>query len=149
MDAIVGYNGRASVTATAADLVALCFDATTCEIWDELGYNDWASAGADWTLAIMTAKLGQLFDSIHSLKPSARIYCQTPIIAGDEAATNGLGDTLAQYRTAKAAAATGRSWVTLVDGTTFVEAGDLVDGIHPGTAGHAKIATAIAGVLGI
>ncbi len=142
------YSGR-GVDAIAASIAGLCFDATTCDIWDEIGYNDWLIASAGWEPAVYTETLGELYDAIHALKPGSTIYCQTQITSGDETATNALGHTIEVYRAAKAAAATGRAWVQVVDGTAFVEAGDLVDGIHPGTAGHAKMATAIAGVLGI
>jgi lysophospholipase L1-like esterase len=139
------WNGFASAAALAARLVALGFSATTREIWDEMGYNDWAGS---WALTSATAQIGAIYDAVHALDASARIWCQTPLITGNESAVDSNGKTIAQFRSAKAAAAAGKSWVTVVDGTTLVAAGALNDGIHPTAAGHATVATNVRAALG-
>ena len=139
------YEDSTVIAATAARLVGLCFSATTKEVWDECGYNDYSNG--DWTSAAYGTAVAALYDAIHAADPSVRIYCQTQLITSTEAATNSKGEAITAYRAAKAAAAVGRSWVTVVDGTTLMAAGQL-SGVHPNTAGHAAIAAAIAAILG-
>lgn len=139
------WNGFASAALLAERLVGLCFGASTREIWDEMGYNDWAGG---WQLSSCTSQLGVLYDAVHAIDPTVRIWCQTPLLADNEAATNSRGNTIAEFRAAKSAAATNRPWVTVVDGTALLAAGNLADGVHPTNSGHATIATNVGAILG-
>lgn len=134
-------------TTLAARLVGLTFGAARREIWDAMGYNDFYSA--PWNATDFGAGCGALYDAIHALDPAVKIFAQTPIITGNEAATNAFGNTIVDYRAAKASAAASRSsFVTVVDGTTLLSAGQLSGGVHPATAGHASYASAVAAILG-
>lgn len=139
-------NGLGSVAALAARLVSLCFDATTREIWDEMTFNDWANV--DWSdIADYTASVAALYDAIHALDPTVHIYSQTPLITWFEATENANGQLIGDFRTAKQAAASGRSWVTSVDGSVMVNSANLMDGVHPNTDGQAEYAAAAADIL--
>ena len=141
-DEINGYSTAAngSISALAYRLCSLTFGAAEALIWDAIGVND-ATQGKLTDVQFGT-QIAALYDAIHAILPTAKIVCQTPIISGSESSTNSLGLTLAAYRAAKAGAASGRSWVTVVDGTTLLVAGNLQDGIHPNTAGHATYGAA-------
>jgi lysophospholipase L1-like esterase len=143
-----GGAGLPSIAALAARLVGLCFDSGRKEIWDAIGTNDWGQS--NWTAAAFGTALGTLYDAIHALDSSIRIYAQTPIITSAEAQANTLSLVIGDYRAAKvAAAATRTGWVVPVDGTSLMTTAGLdVGGIHPTTAGHATLATSIAAVLG-
>jgi hypothetical protein len=80
--------------------------------------------------------------------PAATIYAQTPLLRATETA-NGSGSTTGNYRTAISNAATGKSYVTVVDGTAIMTIASVPDGVHPDTAGHALYATAVKAQLGI
>jgi lysophospholipase L1-like esterase len=99
--------------------------------WDP---NDFGDAYAD------------VLDEIHSRDSSVSIICQSPIIRSSESA-NLLGHTTQEYRDAIQSACEGRSWSSYFDGYTILTLGDLVDGVHPSDAGHAKYATSIMGKL--
>lgn len=130
------YNlGIASVA--AAHILALTAGANIRQVWDALGYNDWAAGGS---LVTYCGKIAALYDAIHAADPDAQIFCQTALLTGSESATNPNGDTIAAWRDAKASVATGRPFVTVIDGPDQLPAGNLSDGIHPTTAGHAILA---------
>lgn len=118
-------------------------------VWLAIGTNDYG--GAFWTAANFGAAYADLLDKLHAVLPSATLYAQTPIHRSSEGA-NAVGDTCGAYRTAIAdAVATRGPWSVLIDGTgvTFPQTGDLSDGVHPTTAGHAIYAAAVKTVLGI
>jgi lysophospholipase L1-like esterase len=63
---------------------------------------------------------------------------------------NGVGSTLADYRTAIATEQSTRSaWCNLVDGTAIMSTAELVDGVHPNAAGHALYLAYVKTVLGL
>lgn len=113
-------------------------------VWLAIGTNDYGLNR--WSAAAFGAAYADLLDRIHAEAPSAAIYAQTPIVRASEGA-NGSGSTLADYRAEIASAAGARPWATLVDGTAILTTGDLSDGVHPTTAGHAAYAAAVAAVL--
>lgn len=118
------------------------------KMWLAIGTNDYGLN--NWAPADFETAYGALLDALHTALPSMAIYAQTPLTRGGAANTNVFGATLSQYRTAVSNAATARSgWVTLVDGTTLCTEADLADGVHPSTAGHGVVATAVKAVLGI
>lgn len=152
---IEGWGGRrlsddldgssAKVQALAARLVGLCFGSPVKEIWDEVGVNDWlASVDLEW----YSAAVAGLYEAIHALAPSARIYAQTPLTTRNESATNSRGKTVGDMRAAKASACSGRSWVTCVDGPSLLAASGLADDYHPSAAGFVAYSASVADVLG-
>jgi hypothetical protein len=72
----------------------------------------------------------------------------TPLSRVSETSPNSFSNTLADYRTAVTAAAAGKSWVTVVDGTSFMTTAEMADGLHPTTHGHLLWAKGIDGYLG-
>lgn len=142
----VGGYGFPSLAALATQLVGLGFGAPTLEVWDAMGFNDWGLS--HWSDTSYGAACATLYDAIHAAAPAAQVFAQTILITGSEGAGNAFGKTPADYRAAKAAAAVGRSWVTVVSGPTLMAAGNLSgDGVHPTTAGHAQLATNIGPLL--
>lgn len=116
------------------------------KLWMAIGTNDY---GLNlWTAANFQTALDTLFSDLHTALPSLQIYAQTPLSRTTETA-NGLGSTLGNYRTAISSAASGKAYVTVVDGTTLLTTADLADGLHPTTAGHKLLANAIRTYLGI
>jgi lysophospholipase L1-like esterase len=116
-------------------------------IWLAIGTNDYGLSG--WTAAAFGTAYAALLDDLHTALPSATIFCQTPIVRATETA-NSNGSTLGDYRSAISTAVSTRTgYATLVDGTAIVTLSDLADGTHPTTAGHAKYATYVRGILGI
>lgn len=117
------------------------------EIWLAIGTNDYGLN--KWSAAAFGAAYADLLDKLHAALPDAVIYAQTPLVRSSEAA-NGSGSTLGDYRTQIATAQSTRSaYCTLVDGTDILTTGDLTDGVHPSTAGHALYAAYVKTVLGI
>lgn len=116
-------------------------------IWLAIGTNDYGinkQSAADFGTAYAA-----LLNDLHTALPGATIYAQTPIVRSSEAA-NSFGDTLGDYRTQIATAQSTRSaYCTLVDGTAILTTGDLADGVHPTTAGHAIYAASVKTTLGI
>ena len=116
-------------------------------IWLAIGTNDYGLS--KWTAANFGTAYADLLDKLHVALPSTTIYAQTPTTRTTETA-NALGSTLPDYRTQIATAQSTRSeYCTLVDGTEILVAGDLADGLHPTTAGHAKYATYVKSALGL
>jgi lysophospholipase L1-like esterase len=140
-----GQYGFATPALLAARLQGLLFDATTQRlVIDTMGFNDWSPGFAHWNAASFGTACANLYDAIHSADASISVLAVSPIVTGNEAATNTFSQTIAQYRAAKLAATTGRSWVTYVDGLTLVSAVNISgDGIHPTTTGQAEFATNI------
>ena len=138
------FTGLADANALAQRFVDLCFNATTREVWDAMGYNDFGGHTTPTSLATI---VGATYDAVHAIDPTVHIWSMTPLITGGT--PNAWGEYISEYRTAKASATVGRSWVTLVDGTALLSAGGLQDGVHPSTAGHGVLATNIATVLGM
>jgi len=148
-DEISGTAGSVgSIAGLVQRIVDLFFGSPARILWDAIGINDWAAG--NWTAAQFGAALTTLYNAIHAIDPTVQIYSQTPIITGGgtEAYTNAKGEVPGAFRTAKAAASAGMSWVTVVDGTTLVTEADLgPGGIHPTTAGQAAMYTSIKAIL--
>jgi lysophospholipase L1-like esterase len=116
-------------------------------VWIAIGTNDYGIPRQ--TAANFGTAYADLLDKLHTALPSATIYAQTPLVRSSEGA-NALGDTLGAYRTQIATAQSTRSaYCNLVDGSAILEVGDLADGVHPTTVGHAKYAAAVKTVLGL
>lgn len=116
-------------------------------IWLAIGTNDYALN--KWTAANFGTAYADLLDKLHTDLPSATIFCQSPLIRTTETANAG-GSTLPNYRTQISDAAAARSsYCTYVEGSTILTTGNLADGVHPTTTGHAIWAAAIKTALGI
>lgn len=88
-----------------------------------------------------------MLDELHAALPETRIVCVTLIPRASEVA-NIFVDTLSNYRSQISSAAASRQWVTLISGPAILSTGDLsADGVHPTTAGQAKLAAALAPFL--
>ncbi|TCK28183.1 lysophospholipase L1-like esterase [Ancylobacter aquaticus] len=114
-------------------------------LWMAIGTNDYFLA--QWNAATFGAAYADILDRLHAALPGLRIYAQTPLSRAVEA-TNAAGSTTGAYRSAIATACTGKSWVTLIDGTAIMTTASLADGVHPTTAGHGIYADYVKGVLG-
>ena len=115
-------------------------------VWLAIGTNDY---GLDKQNAanFETMYANMLADLVVAL-PSAKIYCASPIHRTDETA-NSFGDTTGAYRTAISNAVTTTSDpdVSYVDTSSWLVDGDLDDGVHPTTAGHAIMASQIEAII--
>lgn len=109
------------------------------------GTNDYGFQ--PWTAAAFGAAYGDLLDRIRATVPVAAIIAMTPIVRLNEDTPNSRGNTLEDYRSAIRSAAATRAWCAVLEGATLVTLADLVDGIHPGDAGHAKLAAAVQAVV--
>jgi hypothetical protein len=138
--------GFSSYNQLATQMLQLVFDATTIQIWDAMGFNDYGMSR--WSAASYGAACGTFYDQLHGQQPAAQIFAQTLLITGLESTPNTFGDVPPDYRAAKAAAAATRPFVTLVPGPSLMSVGNLsADGIHPNNAGHAQLATNIGAML--
>jgi lysophospholipase L1-like esterase len=107
-------------------------------LWIEVGHNDYFLDR--WTPADYGTAYAALLDDLHTALPSLTIYAQSPVFRAAEP-TNGLGYVLADYRAQVATAATGRGWVTYIDGVQIVGQYSLGDGVHEtvdGNYGHSE-----------
>tara|TARA_R110000868_G_scaffold5086_1_gene31456 strand:+ start:4198 stop:5379 length:1182 start_codon:yes stop_codon:yes gene_type:complete len=118
---------------------ALIQTANPTQIVVLLGSNDYATV-PNTTLANFQTYYEGMLDAIHAVLPSLKITCVSQILRGTDGA-NSIGVTAAQYRTVISDAVTARSGWTVppvyVDGQPICVSGDLADGVHPTTAGHA------------
>lgn len=115
------------------------------KLWLAIGTNDYGLN--KWSAASFGAAYAALMDDLHAALPGLAIFAQSPLIRSTETA-NGSGSTTDDYRDQVLAAATGRAWVTYVDGKSILTTAVLSDGIHPTSAGHATWAAAIIAELG-
>jgi len=139
------WNDAVDETARAA-FVSRLASIEPAVIWLAIGTNDYGLNR--WTAAEFESAYTLLLADLHAALPDAVFYAQTPIVRTIETA-NTKGSTMAQYRTAISTAASGKAYVTVVDGTAFMTTASLSDGVHPNTAGHALYANAVKAVLGI
>lgn len=144
----LGGNLANGIAIQAPRLVARCADGGTRKIlWIQLGTNDYGLANG--TPTQYESAYAGLVDAVHALDPSILIYCQTPVTRNNETGNNVLGFNLPNYRSQVVTVVSTRtSFCVLVDGTSFLVVGDLTDGVHPGTTGHAKYATSVGLTLG-
>lgn len=135
----------ASTAAARTDFAAYVATLSPSIIWLAIGTNDYGLSL--WTAANFGTAYAALLDALHTVLPSATIYCQTPITRSVETA-NGVGSTMAQYRTEITTASNARSgYCVTIDGTAWTIA--LDDGVHPTTAGHATYAAEVISDLGL
>ena len=144
-----GYNTLMSIAGDStlrAALMSVITPLAPTRIVDTLGTNDYALVSA--TPANFAIAKAALYDAIHTALPTATIFTVKPIVRSDEGVANGLGFTIADYRTAFDTAATGRTWVTVVNGFAFMTGTALDDGVHPNNYGHLLWAQGIGPSLG-
>jgi lysophospholipase L1-like esterase len=115
------------------------------KMWIGIGHNDYFLDR--WSAADYGAAYAALLDDLNAALPGLTIYAQSPIIRNPDP-INGFSETLTDYRAEVAAAASGRSWVTYVDGLDMLGFRSLDDGVHPTTDGHFGIAEYINYFLG-
>ncbi len=139
-------NDDTSSAPLQAALVSAIASLSPTKIWIAIGTNDYGLSRI--SAATFETRIASLFVDLNAALPSATIYAQTPIVRSSESA-NSFGNTLGAYRTAISNAASGKGYVTVVDGTAILTTGDLTDGVHPSTAGMATYATYVAGVAGV
>ena len=139
------YEDCSDSTARAA-FVAKIVARNPAKLWLAIGTNDYGLY--PWTAANFGTAYAALLTDLNTALPSLVIYAQTPGPRSTETA-NAAGSTMVQYRAAIATAVSGKSYVTLVDGTTFYTTGDTGDGLHPTTAGHLLYFNAVKSVLGL
>lgn len=139
------YDDAASGTLRAA-FVARLATLSPSIIWLAIGTNDYNFA--NWNATDFGTAYAALLSDIHTALPSAQIYAQTPLTRFLETA-NLAGSTCGDYRTAISTAASGKAYVTVVDGSAILSVSDLADGVHPTTAGHALVAAAVISELGL
>lgn len=151
---VIAYSGRQlrtdGLTAAwrvnlAQQLVQAARGTNSRRIWLAIGTNDYGVA--QWNSTDFGSAYADLLDQIRALDTTVAVYAQSPLVRTTETA-NALGSTLPNYRTAISSACTGRSWATFVDGSAILALGDLVDGVHPTTAGHVKYKAAAKTALG-
>lgn len=134
---------RASLTTNGIEHLAyqLCKDSPSV-ICIHLGTNDYGlnlnnAAGFGVQYGLLLNKIGQLL-------PSVRVLCLSPFTRTTETA-NGLGSTLAQYRSEISARASERSsYCTYYDTSVLFTGSDTEDGVHPFNYAYTIAANAIA-----
>ncbi|HUG49874.1 MAG TPA: SGNH/GDSL hydrolase family protein [Terrimesophilobacter sp.] len=141
--------GLGSISALAARLVALVQlggATTTRELWVQIGVNDWLVPYS--TAAAFGTSLAALFDAVHALDPTIRIWaCQPAMLSvGQEATNNANGEKISAFRTQYTTAGSGRAWVTVVAAMTVALD---PDGIHPSDAGQQDMGAQIKVVIGV
>jgi lysophospholipase L1-like esterase len=138
--------GIAGDSTKRSALVAILTALAPTRIVNTLGTNDYGLSAQ--SAANFQTSYAALNDAIHAALPSAQIFAVTPLSRVSETSPNSFSNTLADYRTAVTAAAAGKSWVTVVDGTSFMTTAEMADGLHPTTHGHLLWAKGIDGYLG-
>jgi lysophospholipase L1-like esterase len=143
-----GYNALNDDTNTPALETAAIARLATYNpsiIWLAVGTNDYGLN--KWNAVAFGTAYASFLDQLHAAIPSAKIVAQTPIVRVKETA-NTFGNTTGDYRAQITAACSTRPWVTLVNGLSILSTSDLDStGVHPSTAGHAKYAEYVNGIL--
>ncbi|RII19421.1 hypothetical protein DSC45_08045 [Streptomyces sp. YIM 130001] len=141
----LGYAGAArGALACAEQLASLPGEFITLAF----GTNCWSRTphSAELLRATVRAFLG----TVRRRRPGTPVLVVSPVLRPDaESTPNALGATLAELREAVEEAAVSRAddRVQLLPGTGLLRPEHLVDGVHPGDEGHARIAAAVAEVL--
>lgn len=115
-------------------------------IWLAIGTNDFGYV-ASWNAEDFGTAYADLLDKLIATIPGVVIYAQSPTYRDNDNTANSFGDDLPDYRAAIATACAGKTGVTYVNGFDILVTGDLDDGVHPSTAGHAKYAAYVNDVL--
>jgi len=102
-----------------------------------IGTNDIVQ---DYQLSTAPARLGALLDRIHQLRPATKlIVSSVPPLANASDNTQAAAYNANVRSHVDARAAAGRS-ISFVDAAAALTVSDLADGIHPTSAGYAKLA---------
>lgn len=109
-----------------------------------VGTNDYGLN--KWSAVSFGAAYAATVDALHTALPGTSIICQTPLVRATETA-NGSGSTTDDYRSQIISICQARGWLRCIDGKKILNLVDLVDGVHPSTAGHSKYAEYINGYL--
>ncbi len=128
----------AQIAETPADLITLAW-----------GTNCWAAVAHDRGLVEQQARL--FLETVRHGHPDTEILVVSPIVRpAAEETSNAWGATLADLRSAiesGARDAKAGGPVSLLRGFDLVPEDLLVDGVHPGDAGHARIAAVVTAAL--
>lgn len=114
-------------------------------LWIGIGHNDYFLDR--WNSTNFGTAYAALLDDLNTALPDLEVYAQSPIPRGADP-DNSFGETLQAYRDEVSSAASGRAWVTFVDGTEMVGRRSLDDNVHPTTDGHFGMAEYINSTLG-
>ncbi|MWA09803.1 hypothetical protein E5671_11545 [Streptomyces sp. BA2] len=138
----LGYAGAArGELASAEQLASLDADLITVAF----GTNCWSRTPHSARLLYETVRA--FLDLVRRGHPDTPLLVVSPVVRPDaEAVPNVLGATLRDLRTAVERAALDAG-TELLPGGGLLDAGHLVDGVHPGEAGHAVLAEAVASAL--
>lgn len=147
-----GWDGRAlsDHNATAGDRTAMAARIASYNptyVYVQIGVNDYIRRTQS------SANFGTMYadflDKLHAAAPSAVIICQTMTPMTDESELQGGYGVLEDYRDQVRTAVGARAWAVLADADTeaWITTGDLVDTVHPSTAGAATLAQEIDAVL--
>lgn len=138
----LGFAGSARGELPAASVVASSGADVVTLSW---GTNAWRRVPTDRGLIAETMRV--FLTALRVGLPSAPVLVVSPVVRPDaETTPNDLGATLADLRAGIESAVTafGDPRVSLLPGAHLLDAADLVDGVHPGDAGHARLADAVA-----
>jgi len=149
---LYGYGGQYLMEACVTNASAVVSDLVSAKAhlyWIALGANEYSFASATPTQCYNA--LTNFLTRLISTDPQAIVWVASPTIQ-NPATANGLGYTLAQYQTAiyNAAVYVESLWplqVIAVDGNSLLSVGNLADNVHPGSAGHLEMYTAIKSIL--
>ncbi|MFF1380818.1 GDSL-type esterase/lipase family protein [Streptomyces sp. NPDC058308] len=138
----LGYAGAArGEAASAQQLASLDADVITLAF----GTNCWSRTPHSARLLYGTARA--FLDLVRLGHPDVPLLVVSPVVRPDaEAVPNALGATLRDLRAAVERAALDAG-ADLLPGGALLDAKHLVDGVHPGDAGHAVLAEAVASAL--
>lgn len=140
------WNGASACAASAALIAAQNFT----DVMPALGTNDQAVI-PNVPLATFATNYALMLDAIHAAQPSLRVWCLSPFLRGNPEVANGNGNTMDQFRSAiSTAVSTRTAFATYIEGKTILAQPadfELIDNVHPTTAGHLKAATALLAVL--
>jgi lysophospholipase L1-like esterase len=143
--AVEGYGGRQlyhdAVDGTArAAFVQKVVTQEPDAFLSAIGTNDYFAAS--WTAANFGTAYAALLDALHTARPGMAVYLMSPTPRTTETA-NGVGSTLANYRTQVLTVCAARSsYCTYIDGaavTGFNTGTDLADPVHLNTGGNLKV----------
>lgn len=124
---------------TVTDLLNLLSNSSEKKLVIALGTNDY---GLDSTPPATFAEwYANFVDSIHASDNSMEIYCISPL------RRSGDPTLLANYRIEIETICSSRSYTTYINGYDILLLTDLVDGVHPTTAGHKKYKDAIYNII--
>ena len=111
-----------------------------------IGTNDYGIGGI--SASTFGTRYGLLLDAILAADAAAVVIAISPTIRTTETA-NGAGSTLDNFRSAIASQVSSRTtFARYYNGKNIFLSSDITDsGVHPGTAGQAKIANFVLGIL--